>query len=175
MAEPQRSQTQPLSTNNVDPDVVEGRMQPNEQALVTSDYYQEPARPAPKKRRLRRRGGLLQQMPRFTIFVLATALIVGGVFFTLLNLNAISGQAAEWWPAVALGVAIIWALVSVIRRDATAFVAGATVAGVSLSFLLEAQEIATFGETVAGIILITLGLSVVIRGLFIRPRTVRQS
>lgn len=157
-----------------DPDVVEGQMQLSDQALVPSDYYQEPPRPQKKvKRPRRRRRGL--QMPRFTIFVIATVLIVGGVFFTLLNLDAVADDAIDWWPAVVLGGAVLWSLGSVVRRDATAFVAGATIAGISLSLLLESQDIATFSETVVGIILIVLGLSVVIRGLFIRPRSAQQS
>lgn len=174
MSNPYRNRTPqpPPSQNEPDLDVVEGYMQSAEQALVPSDYYQDPPRPQRKVKRRRQRG---LPVPRFTIFVIAVSLIVSGVFFTLLNVDAVPEDMREWWPVVSLAAAVMWSLGAIIRRDATSFVAGATIAGVSVSFLLATQGVATVSETVVGIILITLGLSVVIRGLFIRPRVVNAS
>lgn len=157
-----------------DAEIVEGVVQPADQALVPGDYYAEPERPEKKIRRPRRRTAGLP-VPRFTLFVIAFSLMIAGVFFTLLNTDAVSEQVTDLYPAVSLAAAGVWSFGALIRRDSTAFVAGAALAGVSLSLLLETQEVAMFSETVVGILLITLGLSVVIRGLLIRPRVVRSS
>ena len=176
MQRPFRSrQTPPPPGPDDEPEVVEGTVPAaDNQALVPADYYQEPQRPDRKIRRPRRRTKGLR-VPRFTLFVIAIALIVSGVFFTLLNIDAVPDDLQEIWPAVSLGAAGIWAFGALIRRDATAFVAGAAIAGLSISALLHTQDVADFSETVVGVILVTLGLSVVIRGLLIRPRVARQA
>lgn len=163
--DPFKSRSTTLPPNENTEDVVEGVA--DEQALVPAPYYNEAK--APPTRRPRRRTRPLE-VPRFSLFVISISLIIAGVFFTLLNVADLPQNVQDWWPAVSLGAATVWALGALIRRNATAFVAGAAIAGLSVSFLLETQEIATVEETVFGVILMMLGLSVVIRGLLIRPR-----
>ena len=121
------------------------------------------ARPTPKRRR-----GVKLAKPG--LFLIALALVAVGIFFTLLNIVDFSDEVLEWWPAVTLGIAGLWSLVALIRRDSTAFLGGAGVAAISISLLLDAQSVAEFHETVVGIILIMLGVAVVVRGLLMRPR-----
>ncbi len=46
-------------------------------------------------------------------------------------------------------------------------------AGVGLSALLDAQDIAALRETLLGIVLVAVGLGIVVRGFLLRGRTVR--
>lgn len=149
--------------------IVEGVI-PADHALVPADaYYSDPPRPVRRPRR--RTRGL--RIPRFSVLVLSLLLMVGGIFFTLLNVGVVEGDAEVWWPTVTLGGAVLWMLGALIRRDATAFVIGGGVAGISVSLLLDTQDIADFRETVVGVILMMLGMSVIVRGLLIRSVSVR--
>ncbi|PJF43816.1 MAG: hypothetical protein CUN55_07190 [Phototrophicales bacterium] len=149
--------------------IVEGII-PETQALVPTDEYSDPPRP-PRRPRRRTRG---LRIPRFSLFVLSIALMVGGVFFTLLNLGLIQGDATIWWPSVTLGGAILWMLGALLRRDSAAFVLGSGIAGVSISLLLDTQSIADFQETVVGILLMMLGMAVIVRGLLIRSASINR-
>ena len=152
-------------------EVVEGIVE--EKSLVPASYYGEPQKQPPPRRPRRRTRGV--KIPRFSLFAISVSLVVAGVFFTLLNVAELPADVREQWPIVSLAAAALWSLIALIRRQSTAFVAGTAIAGVSLSFLLDNQNIADFEQTVFGVLLIMLGLSVVIRGLLIRPRVVRSS
>ncbi len=150
--------------------IIDGIMEPNPvQALVPVDEADKEPPPDDKSRRPRRR--LRIGFPRVDqpgAFVLAVTLIVGGTFFTLMNVSSLSEQVLEWWPLTVLGGALLWSFVALIRQDPRSFLAGTGALGFGISLLLAAQDIATFEETVVGAILITLGLGIVMRGLLLR-------
>lgn len=102
------------------------------------------------------------------LFLIAMGMVIGGIFLTVLRNVDLPDSIEQWWPMVSLIVAILWSFVSLWRRDVRAFLGGAVVAGISVSLLLDAQDIARFQETVIGIILMTFGLAIVMRGLLLR-------
>lgn len=144
--------------------IIEGVMEPP-QALVPIEEVEEPADPSASSRQRRVRAPRVAQPGAFW---LALILIVGGIFFTLMNVSSLSDQVLKWWPVTVLVGAGLWAFIALLRRDVRAFLAGAGSLGLGISLLLEAHEVATFEETVVGAILITLGMGVVVRGLLMR-------
>lgn len=109
-----------------------------------------------------------RQVTSWGLLLIATGLTIGGVFITLLNVADLPDVVEKWWPMVSLIVALLWSFGALLRRNAASFLGGATVVGLSLSLLLDSQDIATFEETVVGIILMTFGLAIVMRGLLLR-------
>lgn len=104
------------------------------------------------------------------LLLIALGLMAAGIFFTYLNVIENPDPALEWWPAVSLFVSMMWSMVALTRRNATAFLGGAGAAGLSISLLLHTQDVAEFQETVVGVILISIGLAIIVRGLLLRPR-----
>lgn len=150
-------------------DIVEGVIEEqNPQALVPAEAIRhepialpdDPPSAPPSNKRIARPGLLL----------IAIALFLGGIFVTILKNADLPTLIEEWYPLLSLGVALLWIIVALSRRNVAAFIGGAVVAGLSMSLLLDAQKVATFQETVIGILLMTFGLSIVMRGLLLRPR-----
>lgn len=108
------------------------------------------------------------------LLLLALGMVLGGVFWTLHNLGRVPASYEEWWAVVLLGFALLWSATALIARQAAAFLAGTALAGVSISLLLDAQEIATWHETMVGIMLITIGLGIIARGLLLRQGSIAQ-
>jgi hypothetical protein len=108
---------------------------------------------------------------RWDHLLLALVLIVAGVFGALLNRGQVQGDVEEWWPLVIVGVAVLWMVIALIRRQVAPFLGGAALAGVGLSLVMNNQDIADFKETLLGMVLVTAGLGIVIRGFVLRQRT----
>jgi len=100
----------------------------------------------------------------------AVALIVAGIFGTLLNQGRIRPDVEEWWPLVIVVGAVLWMLVVLIRRQVAAFLGGAALGGAGLSLLMDTQGIAESTDTLLGMVLVTVGLGIVIRGFLLRQR-----
>lgn len=155
----------------MDEEVIDGVIAEEiEQAIIPyeepSQGYAEP-RPRPQRSRVKH-----TRLAHLDLFMLALILIVGGIFFTLMRVATLSEAILQWWPAVSMGIAILWSFVALLRRDATAFLGGAGVVGLSASLLLDTNDIAPFGESVIGVILISLGVAIVVRGLLLRSSEV---
>lgn len=127
----------------------------------------------PGRRRLRLPRPSLGVRIRFGVLMLALGLIAGGIFGTLLRQDRLGDEVLAWWPAVPLAVAALWMLVALVRRQVTSFLGGAALAGFGLSALLDAQDIAALGDTLLGVVLVTVGLGIVVRGFLLRGRAVR--
>lgn len=108
---------------------------------------------------------------QFSFLLLATALVAAGVFGTLLNQGRLRDEVADWWPLSLVVTAVLWMLVALIRRQIESLLGGAALAGVGLSFLMGTQGIADVRETLLGMVLVTAGLGVAIRGLLLRQQT----
>jgi hypothetical protein len=140
----------------------------------TSDEAFTP--PAIAQRRRLRRPSLGLRHPvlgieiKASTLLLATGLIAGGIFGTLLKQGEIRQSLEEWWPLALLMVAGLWMLIALIRRRVASFLGGAALAGVGLSLLMDTQAIAVFEDTLLGIVLVTLGLGIVIRGFLLRQQ-----
>lgn len=107
---------------------------------------------------------------RWDMLLLATGLIAAGIFSTLLVQDALTGDIVRWWPVALVAVALVWMLVALVRRHVASFLGAAAFAGVGLSLLMDAQDIARFEETLLGVVLVTVGLGIVIRGFLLRQR-----
>jgi hypothetical protein len=107
---------------------------------------------------------------RWGVLFVVSLLIAGGIFGTLLNQGRLRDEVEAWWPVTILILAGGWMLVALLQRQVMAFLGGAACAGVGLSFLMSTQDIAAVEETLLGMVLITIGLGVVIRGFLLRQR-----
>jgi hypothetical protein len=155
-----------------EPPLVEPVETPRQARVTTPEISEEPV----KRSRLFQVGWIFRlRVADPGLFLVLIALILGGVFFTLMNTTTLAEPIETWWPAVALGIALLWSALALLRRDPTAFLGGAGAAGFCVSLLLETQSIADFQETVVGIMLVTIGLAIVMRGLLLRPGDVIHS
>jgi hypothetical protein len=107
---------------------------------------------------------------RGVILLVAVTLIVAGIFGTLLNQGRIRPDVEEWWPLVIVVGALLWMVATLIRHQIASFLGGAALGGVGLSLLMGTQGIARSDETLLGMVLITVGLGIVIRGFLLRQR-----
>lgn len=108
---------------------------------------------------------------RWDYLLLALVLIGGGIFGALLNQDRLQAQIEEWWPLAVVVMAAVWMIIALARRQVASFLGGAALAGVGLSLLMNNQDIADFKETVLGMVLVTAGLGIVIRGFVLRQQT----
>lgn len=144
------------------------------------DSTSETAFPEPETPRRRRRLRLpraalprlsLELPVRWDMLLAVIILIAAGIFGTLLLRGDLADSVEEWWSVVVFTFAGVWMLFALLRRHVTAFLGAAAVAGVGLSLIMDGQDIAQFQETVLGIVLVTTGLGIGIRGLLLRQRT----
>lgn len=148
---------------------------PSEDAYAARAYsYTAEVSPPPaeaegvaRRRRLRARRAALP-MIRWGWLLLALSLLAGGIVGTLLRQDRLSANDVSWWPVAVLILAGLWMLVALARRRVEAFLGGAALVGVGLSALLDTQDIASLRETLLGMVLITTGLGIVIRGFMLR-------
>ncbi|MGQ9850397.1 MAG: hypothetical protein ACUVSU_10145 [Aggregatilineaceae bacterium] len=148
---------------------------PSEDAYPARAYsYMAEVSPPPaeaegvaRRRRPRARRAALPTV-RWGWLLLALALLAGGIVGTLLRQDRLSADDVSWWPVAVLILAGLWMLVALARRRVEAFLGGAALVGVGLSALLDTQDIASLRETLLGMVLITTGLGIVIRGLVLR-------
>ncbi|NDJ86255.1 MAG: hypothetical protein GYB66_10245 [Chloroflexi bacterium] len=163
-----RRPSDPADEDADNDDVIDGVIEEEpEQALVPMALSQTPPDDAIPRRRSRELS--LPRVVRPDVLFVAIILILGGVFFTLLNTDSLSEAIVDWWPLVTLAGAAVYAFGALLRRHAVAFLGGMGVAGISLSLLLDTQDVAPFEETLVGIILVTLGVAIMVRGLLLRP------
>lgn len=108
---------------------------------------------------------------RFSALLLALIFIIGGIFGTLLIQGEVRKSLKEWWPLVMLTLAVLWMLTALFRRQVASFLGGAALAGVGLSLLMDTQHIAVVKDTLLGVVLVTVGLGIVIRGFLLRQQT----
>lgn len=106
------------------------------------------------------------------LLFLAAGLVAGGIFWTLYNLGRVSEDWQKWWPAALLGFALVWSFISLLTRRAGALLAATTLAGISISLLLDTQGYVTWQETLIGVVLVTIGVGIIIRGFLLRQGAV---
>lgn len=131
---------------------------------------------APRRRLRLPRPRLRVRLPdsgptlRLSVLLAALFLVAAGVFGTLLVQDRLQADIEMWWPLALVVVAGVWMLVALIRRQVALFLGGAGFAGVGLSLLLDTQDIAVVDSTLLGVVLVTVGLGIVIRGFLLRQR-----
>jgi len=145
---------------------------PDESALT-------PYIPPPRQERQRRAPSFRFRIPRLlaweavnpALLLLALGLVVGGVFWTMYNLGQTSPQAEQWYPALLLGFALLWALYALLARRPGTFLAASALIGVGISLLLDAQDLIAWRQTLVASVLITAGMGIVARGFLLRQGT----
>lgn len=129
---------------------------------------------APRRRRSLPRARLprvdLGIVFRLDVLLLALFLIAAGIFGTLLYQDRLQDDIVAWWPVAIIAGGALWMVLMLVRRQVAPFLGGSAFAGVGLSLLLNSQDIAAFEETVLGVVLVTVGLGIVVRGLLLRQR-----
>ncbi|MCD4687617.1 MAG: hypothetical protein K8S97_16945 [Anaerolineae bacterium] len=123
----------------------------------------------PRRRRLSRPA--LDMALRGDVLLVALALIAAGIFGTLLVRGDVRAEVRDWWPVALVATTIVWMLGALLRRHVASFLGAAAFAGVGLSLLMDTQDIANVEETLLGVVLITAGLGIAVRGLLLRQRT----
>jgi len=134
-------------------------------------------RPVEARRRLRAPHVPSIRLPslgiqvRFGVLISVVLLIAAGIFGTLLNLGRIRSDVETWWPGVVILGSLLWMIAALVQRRVALFLGGAAFAGVGLSLLMDTQEIARLDDTLLGVVLVTTGLGIVIRGFLLRQQT----
>lgn len=146
---------------------------PEEARLMPYMQREEEREAKPRtRRRLRLPRLLVWSEVRPSLLLIALGLVAGGVFWTMHNRNQVSQTADDWWPLVLFGLALAWAVSALIGRRAAAFLAASALAGISLSLLMDTQDIVAWHETLVGSVLITIGIGIMARGLLLRQGSV---
>lgn len=107
---------------------------------------------------------------RFGLLLVVILLIVGGIFGTLLNQGRIRADVEQWWPVGMIAGAAVWLLVVLVQRRIAAFLGAAAILGMGLSLLMDTQDIASLQDTMLGLVLVSVGLGIVIRGFLLRQQ-----
>ena len=145
---------------------------------VVSEYVRRPADEGESVRRGLRLPRI--RLPRLIVWravrpgllLLAASLIAGGVLWTMHNRGQLSPDVEQWWPVVVVGLAFAWALLALIGRRVAEFLAAVALSGIGISLLLDTQDLITWQETLVGIVLITVGVGIIARGLLLRQGSV---
>jgi len=149
---------------------------PTPDEAVVSEYVRRDEEPEEVSRRRLPRIHLpniiVWRAVRPGLLLLAGTLIAGGVLWTMHNRGQLSTDVEQWWPAFVVGVAFLWALLALIGRRVAEFLAAVSLSGIGISLLLDTQDIITWQETLVGIVLITVGVGIIARGLLLRQGSV---
>jgi peptidoglycan/LPS O-acetylase OafA/YrhL len=152
------AETPPDSTP--DPALAEELIEANTTASY-ADQADAAAPELPRRQPVRRR--LLPV--RFGALLLVLALIVIGVALLLYQQNALPPEVLLWWPLALIVPGALWFLIALVRRSGRGLLGSAAVIGAGMSLLLGAQTINSVSSTLVGIMLISIGTSIVLRGL----------
>ena len=171
----ERFQQPPLE--RVAPDI------PTPDEAVITPYIRRDSEPKAHDAGIKKRRRL--RLPRFRLprliawseinpglLLLSIGLIAGGIFWTLHNRGQSSESVEAWWPLALLGFALLWAIFALAARRAASFLAASALAGLSISLLLDAQDLLTWRETLVGTVLIAVGIGIIARGLVLRQGSV---
>jgi hypothetical protein len=100
--------------------------------------------------------------------LLALSLISTGIFWTLHNRGQAPDFLTAWWPLGLIVLAALWALYALRYGQMAAFLGSNVLAGLGFSLWLDAQDLLPWQDTLAGAVLISLGLGLIARGLVLR-------
>lgn len=93
------------------------------------------------------------------------AVLLAGTAWLLSNFDLLPAEVPSLFPAFGAGFSLLWALISLIRRNPHTIIYSTALLGAAISLLLSAQGIAPIGTTLVGLTLISLGAGLILRGL----------
>ena len=97
-----------------------------------------------------------------------------GVLLLLYQQNQLPAEVLVWWPLALIIPGVLWFLISLARRSGNGLLAGATLVGVGISFLLGTLSTYAVGSTLVGIVLISTGTAILVRGLLMGRQPIRS-
>lgn len=107
----------------------------------------------------------------FEINTLALLTLIGLVVLTvglvLFNLGLLPSSVLRWWPLLLLIPSFMWFLATLFRRRIKGLLGSTALLGISVSLLLAAQNVAPPGATLIGVLFITVGAGLLLRGLLL--------
>lgn len=133
-------------------------------APTISEAAEAPAESAPPRR-------LTPPRPRLP-FTLQGSVLLGilaaigvGVVWLLLSFDLLPSAFSVVGAIAAAAFGALWFLAALVRRNPRGIIFSAAWLGAALSLLLAAQGIAAVGTTLIGLVFITVGAALVLRGL----------
>ncbi|MBX3062891.1 MAG: hypothetical protein KF726_07940 [Anaerolineae bacterium] len=135
---------------------------------ATSSPEEMPRRRAVKPRsrtETRVRWGVLFSL--LIVIVVALALLLNAQ-------NVLPAEVLLWWPLALLIPGVVWLFGALVQRSGRGMLSSAAVIGVGISLLLGTQSILPVGSTLVGIVLISAGTSILLRGLLLGRQPITQ-
>ena len=121
---------------------------------------------------MRRIVGLFQLInwPIFLAIILLIALSVGLI---LNNLGVLPQSILAYWPLALLILSALWTVLALIRRRVRSLLGSTALLGLSIAlFLITTGNIIASGSTLLGIMLISVGAGLLLRGLLLRGQPI---
>lgn len=100
------------------------------------------------------------------------ALMIVGAGLILMKLGALPETIVTWWPLVIVTPALLWLLVTVIRRNPSGLLSSTASLGIGISLLLATKTGTPIGSTLVGVLFITIGTGILLRGLLFGPQPI---
>lgn len=108
--------------------------------------------------------------PILLAIIFLIALTVGSI---LNNLGVLPQVVITYWPSVLLILSGLWTLLALVRRQARSLLIGSALVGISIALMLiTTGNIVATGTTLMGIVLISIGTGLLLRGLLLRNQPI---
>lgn len=153
-----RRRPEPQPRSPEDDSAVESGAEPTEASPPQPQRVMLPRSPSPFSLN---RGWLL----------IVLALVAAAVGLALHNLNLLPKSVIGWLPLLVIGPAALWLLLSITRRSPKGMLGSTALLGIGLSLLLSAHNVAPLEATLMGIVLVSVGAGLLLRGLLLRGQS----
>jgi hypothetical protein len=99
--------------------------------------------------------------------------IVCGVLLLLYQQNQLPNEVLVWWPLALIVTGLVWFLLGLVRRSGNGLLGGAVLMGTGVSVQLSALSVYTVGSTLVGIVFISAGTAILLRGILMGRQPIR--
>jgi peptidoglycan/LPS O-acetylase OafA/YrhL len=124
----------------------------------------------PRRRPVRRLPFSVRPMALLAVIIV----IAIGVLLLLYQQNQLPAEVLVWWPLAMIIPGILWFLISLARRSGNGLLAGAALVGVGISLQLSTLSTYEARSTLVGIMLISTGTAILVRGLLMGRQPIRS-
>lgn len=109
------------------------------------------------------------------VVLLAVIVVIAiGVLLLLYQQGQLPDEVLIWWPLALIIPGVLWFLISLARRSGNGLLAGAALVGVGISLQLSTLSTYAIGSTLVGIVLISTGTAILVRGLLMGRQPMRS-
>ena len=151
----------------------ETAVQAGEERMAMPGELPESSQSAPALRRVtlpKAPGPFRLNLGWLLVIVTLVAVALGLVFN---NLGLLPETIIRWLPLVLLAPAALACIVTLVRRQPRALLGSTALLGAALSLALDAQGVAPLGASLVGVLLITVGTGLLLRGILLRAQPIR--